>query len=180
MNKQIIKRQQPDNKEKIKSLIDGDYTNLDSVAREVYPSVEIYNQNKKNKQPVENRLDKVRKSNDNFKRFMQRIKNNINNNTNESKNTMSKQVIRLTESDLHKIVKEAVNKILTESSIDDVFDGMPHTYTVDLYTRSEGKFGYAFSNIRNYDELNAAIKEKFPDVLNWKNPRRNKPFNGWH
>lgn len=98
---------------------------------------------------------------------------------NESRH-MNKKLIRLTESDLHKIVKEAVNKILTESSIDDVFDGMPHTYTVDLYTRSEGKFGYAFSNIRNYDELNAAIKERFPDVLNWKNPRRNKPFNGWH
>lgn len=98
---------------------------------------------------------------------------------NESRH-MNKKLIRLTESDLHKIVKEAVNKILTESSIDDVFDGMPHTYTVDLYTKSEGKFGYAFSNIRNYDELNAAIKERFPDVLNWKNPRRNKPFNGWH
>lgn len=99
---------------------------------------------------------------------------------NKHNTNMNKNLIRLTESDLHKIVKEAVNKILTESSIDDVFDGMPHTYTVDLYTRSEGKFGYAFSNIRNYDELNAAIKERFPDVLNWKNPRRNKPFNGWH
>ena len=98
----------------------------------------------------------------------------------KSNTNMNKKLIRLTESDLHKIVKEAVNKILTESSIDDVFDGMPHTYTVDLYTKSEGKFGYAFSNIRNYDELNAAIKERFPDVLNWKNPRRNKPFNGWH
>lgn len=99
---------------------------------------------------------------------------------NKHNTNMNKNLIRLTESDLHKIVKEAVNKILTESSIDDVFDGMPHTYTVDLYTKSEGKFGYAFSNIRNYDELNAAIKERFPDVLNWKNPRRNKPFNGWH
>ena len=98
----------------------------------------------------------------------------------KSNTNMNKKLIRLTESDLHKIVKEAVNKILTESSIDDIFDGMPHTYTVDLYTKSEGKFGYAFSNIRNYDELNAAIKERFPDVLNWKNPRRNKPFNGWH
>lgn len=99
---------------------------------------------------------------------------------NKHNTNMNKNLIRLTESDLHKIVKEAVNKILTESSIDDVFDGIPHTYTVDLYTKSEGKFGYAFSNIRNYDELNAAIKERFPDVLNWKNPRRNKPFNGWH
>lgn len=99
---------------------------------------------------------------------------------NKHNTNMNKNLIRLTENDLHNIVKEAVNKILTESSIDDVFDGMPHTYTVDLYTRSEGKFGYAFSNIRNYDELNAAIKERFPDVLNWKNPRRNKPFNGWH
>ena len=99
---------------------------------------------------------------------------------NKHNTNMNKKPIRLTENDLHKIVKESVNKILTESSIDDVFDGMPHTYTVDLYTRSEGKFGYAFSNIRNYDELNAAIKERFPDVLNWKNPRRNKPFNGWH
>ena len=88
----------------------------------------------------------------------------------KSNTNMNKKLIRLTESDLHKIVKEAVNKILTESSIDEV----------DLYTKSEGKFGYAFSNIRNYDELNAAIKERFPDVLNWKNPRRNKPFNGWH
>lgn len=99
---------------------------------------------------------------------------------NKHNTNMNKNLIRLTENDLHKIVKEAVNKILTESSIDDVFDGMPHTYTVDLYTKSEGKFGYAFSNIRNYDELNAAIKDRFPDVLNWKNPRRNKPFNGWH
>lgn len=99
---------------------------------------------------------------------------------NKHNTNMNKNLIRLTENDLHKIVKESVNKILTESSIDDVFDGMPHTYTVDLYTKSEGKFGYAFSNIRNYDELNAAIKERFPDVLNWKNPRRNKPFNGWH
>lgn len=99
---------------------------------------------------------------------------------NKHNTNMNKNLIRLTESDLHKIVKEAVNKILTESSIDDVFDGMPHTYTVDLYTKSEGKFGYAFSNIRNYDELNAAIKERFPDALNWENPRRNKPFNGWH
>ena len=99
---------------------------------------------------------------------------------NKHNTNMNKNLIRLTENDLHNIVKEAVNKILTESSIDDVFDGMPHTYTVDLYTKSEGKFGYAFSNIRNYDELNAAIKERFPDVLNWKNPRRNKPFNGWH
>ena len=99
---------------------------------------------------------------------------------NKHNTNMNKNLIRLTENDLHKTVKEPVNKILTESSIDDVFDGMPHTYTVDLYTKSEGKFGYAFSNIRNYDELNAAIKERFPDVLNWKNPRRNKPFNGWH
>lgn len=99
---------------------------------------------------------------------------------NKHNTNMNKNLIRLTENDLHNIVKEAVNKILTESSIDDVFDGIPHTYTVDLYTKSEGKFGYAFSNIRNYDELNAAIKERFPDVLNWKNPRRNKPFNGWH
>lgn len=99
---------------------------------------------------------------------------------NKHNTNMNKNLIRLTENDFHNIVKEAVNKILTESSIDDVFDGIPHTYTVDLYTKSEGKFGYAFSNIRNYDELNAAIKERFPDVLNWENPRRNKPFNGWH
>lgn len=93
---------------------------------------------------------------------------------------MNKKLIRLTESDLHRIVKESVNKILKEASIDNVFDGMPHTYTVDLCTKSEGNFGYAFSNIRNYEELDAAIRERFPDVLNWRNPRRNKPFKGWH
>ena len=123
-------------------------------------------------------IDKTGKS-ESFLRVSRNPGTNENKQYNKNTN-MNKKLIRLTESDLHKIVKEAVNKILTESSIDDVFDGMPHTYTVDLYTKSEGKFGYAFSNIRNYDELNAAIKERFPDVLNWKNPRRNKPFNGWH
>ena len=33
----------------------------------------------------------------------------------KSNTNMNKKLIRLTESDLHKIVKEAVNKILTES-----------------------------------------------------------------
>lgn len=41
---------------------------------------------------------------------------------NKHNTNMNKNLIRLTENDLHKIVKESVNKILTESSIDDVFD----------------------------------------------------------
>ena len=41
---------------------------------------------------------------------------------NKHKTNMTKKPISLTENDLHKIVKESVNKILTESSIDDVFD----------------------------------------------------------
>ena len=130
----------------------------------------------------QNDLPPIDKSHPDWWYYRQEVEEPVeidNNYKNESRH-MNKNLIRLTENDLHKIVKESVNKILTESSIDDVFDGMPHTYTVDLYTRSEGKFGYAFSNIRNYDELNAAIKDRFPDVLNWKNPRRNKPFNGWH
>ena len=41
------------------------------------------------------------------------VKEYMNNSKNESKN-MNKKLIRLTESDLHKIVKESVNKILME------------------------------------------------------------------
>lgn len=89
---------------------------------------------------------------------------------------MNKKLIRLTESDLHRIVKESVKKVLMESSIDNMFDGTPHTYTVDIYTKSDGKFGYAFSKIKNYEDLDAAIRERFPDVINWGNPRRNKEF----
>jgi hypothetical protein len=40
---------------------------------------------------------------------------------NESRN-MNKKLIRLTESDLHKIVKESVEKILSESDYDNFFD----------------------------------------------------------
>ena len=46
----------------------------------------------------------------------------INNNyRNESRN-MNKKLIRLTENDLHKIVKESVEKILSESDYDNFFD----------------------------------------------------------
>ena len=54
--------------------------------------------------------------------------------TNESK-TMNKKLIRLTESDLHKIVKESVEKILSESEIGDrvnALKGMSRTYKKDL------------------------------------------------
>ena len=44
-----------------------------------------------------------------------------NGNVTESKN-MNKKLIRLTESDLHRIVKESVEKILSESEYDNFFD----------------------------------------------------------
>lgn len=89
---------------------------------------------------------------------------------------MNKKLVRLTESDLHRIIKESVNRILMESEFDELFDGEPHTYTVTVMTKSDGKFGYAFENIRTPEELDSAVKAKFPDLLNWSNPRKNKPF----
>lgn len=91
-------------------------------------------------------------------------------------NIMNKKLIRLTESDLHRMVKESVNRILKEGTINwldqGLFDGRPHTFTVDVYTQSEGRFGYAFSNIVSEKDLDAAVREKFPDVLHWNHPRR--------
>jgi len=57
-----------------------------------------------------------------------------NGNVTESKN-MNKKLIRLTENDLHKIVKESVDKILSESEIGDrvnALKGMSRTYKKDL------------------------------------------------
>ena len=45
-----------------------------------------------------------------------------NNNRNDESKNMNKKLIRLTESDLHKIVKESVEKILSESEYDNFFD----------------------------------------------------------
>lgn len=49
-------------------------------------------------------------------------KNKLGNMMNMESRTMNKKLIRLTENDLHKIVKESVEKILSESDYDNFFD----------------------------------------------------------
>lgn len=49
-----------------------------------------------------------------------KIRSNIGNNYKNESRYMNKKLIRLTESDLHKIVKESVNKILRESILSEI------------------------------------------------------------
>lgn len=99
----------------------------------------------------------------------------INNNENKQYNIMNKKLIRLTESDLHRIVKESVNRILKEVknwTDPDIFDGNLHMFTVDVYTKSDGNFGYAVK-AASEEEIDRALRNRFPDLLHWKHPRRN-------
>ena len=60
---------------------------------------------------------------------------------------MNKKLIRLTESDLHRIVKESVNKILREMDGDEWADDslkQQETNIKDQQARSEGKEPYYF------------------------------------
>ena len=66
------------------------------------------------------------------------------NNTNESKNTKKKQVIRLTESDIHRIVKESVNRMLNEigntsKGRDAINTAMQNSFTKDLKKKLRSK-----------------------------------------
>lgn len=83
-----------------------------------------------------------------------------------------RNTVRLTESQLRNMIAESIKDALNEYY--DIFDGQPHTYTVDVCTKSDGCFGWAFPNITSYEDLEYAVRQRFPDVLNWKNPRRNK------
>ena len=76
---------------------------------------------------------------------------------------MTKKIIRLTESDLHKIVKESVRKILRE------FDGsgVPSTVGLNNDNSADSSFGIAANGLdlnpndevykRNKDEENGSI-----------------------
>ena len=60
---------------------------------------------------------------------------------------MDKKLIRLTESDLHRIVKESVNKVLTEMDGDEFAEDrskQQETKLKDKQARSEGKEPYYF------------------------------------
>ena len=63
----------------------------------------------------------------------------MNNSKNESKN-MNKKLIRLTESDLHKIVKESVNRVLNEWE----YAGWVNDIGDDSYDKPDGSNEYDF------------------------------------
>lgn len=69
-----------------------------------------------------------------------------------------KQVIRLTESDLNRIVKESVNNILRESYVDDVIE--PCSFETDREERLY-QVGYKYG----VDESIEWIKEHINDYL---------------
>ena len=93
------------------------------------------------------------------------IKKNLNNKLNENKNMTKKQVVRLTEGDLHRIIKESVNTILKEAfsdlyqwkhfDNDRVFD--EHEY-YDSFVVLDGTQAIV-ANCKTYDEAVETAKE---------------------
>ena len=55
-----------------------------------------------------------------------------------------KKIVRLTESDLHRIIKESVNRIIKES---DYMNDKPNIIIFDAY----GEYTNAFSNLTKYN-----------------------------
>ena len=74
---------------------------------------------------------------------------------------MNKKLIRLTESDIHRIVKESVNRILKEAYSDIYGDGFGINYPKNMYDNA-----YFFSNTP--EEFDERMKER-QEYLNGKN-----------
>ena len=74
---------------------------------------------------------------------------------------MNKKLIRLTESDLRRIVKESVNRILKEAYSDIYGDGLGINYSKSMYDNA-----YLLSNTP--EEFNERMKER-QKYLNSKN-----------
>ena len=58
---------------------------------------------------------------------------------------------------------------------DDMFDGIPHSYTVSIWDNSvntEREFSDTFDNIRSSRELDDAVRAKYPRLNHWRNPRK--------
>ena len=74
---------------------------------------------------------------------------------------MNKKLIRLTESDIHRIVKESVNRILKEAYSDIYGDGFGINYPKNMYDNA-----YFFSNTP--EEFDERMKER-QEYLNGQN-----------
>ena len=74
---------------------------------------------------------------------------------------MNKKLIRLTESDIHRIVKESVNRILKEAYSDIYGDGFGINYPKNMYDNA-----YSFSDTP--EEFDKRMKER-QKYLNDKN-----------
>jgi hypothetical protein len=87
---------------------------------------------------------------------------------------MGKQIIRLTESDLHKIVKESVNKILKE--IGDTPNGQRALGA--LHARKQFRDGDESNDVYHYAEK-ARGGDSFNDMGDNTNPLYKDFGNGW-
>ena len=86
---------------------------------------------------------------------------------------MNKKVIRLTESDLHKIIKESVSRILNETNHIEIVEGSFGTITyLELfdYTDFQGRFPY----VVNYS--NKAYHNPIKDSYQLERPIKSEGF----
>lgn len=86
---------------------------------------------------------------------------------------MNKKLIRLTESDLHRIIKESVNNILTELDWKTYTNSSKKSYDNDDYDRAE-KFADAATKSFNKD----FGYEEFDDNLNYYGEKAKQHVNG--
>lgn len=90
---------------------------------------------------------------------------NGNNSKNKSNNMMNKKLIRLTESDLHKIVKESVNKVINEGLWDAIEQNEYYEYDqfVDFiknyYAKENDQLAYQIE-----DEINGWMAKMMEDL----------------
>ena len=123
-----------------------------------------------------NPQDFIAVAKDRYKKDLQQIQEMILNNKKtikENKHLMSKKLVRLTESDLHRIIKESVNNILTELDWKTYQSAAEKTYDNDDYDRAE-KFADAATNSFNKD----FGYEEFDDNLNYYGEKAKQDVNG--
>lgn len=90
---------------------------------------------------------------------------------------MNKKLVRLTESDLHRIIKESVNKVLNERIIDEEIDeGFGNWVRASIDGLSNiGNYSKGSSNSKlvNFTDNVSRTKQHFDDVDNVQRARKN-------
>jgi len=96
-------------------------------------------------------------------------------------NTMNKKLIKLTEGDLHRIVKESVQKILKEAAYQGNYPGMDNGYGRFEMNHPEGKYSLYFDKAqRDAENYNAQQQGRTPKLFAGWSKRVNDGKGNWN